>query len=604
MSDTTIKKLLMQRSTVYKDISPNVVRELAKISKDIDVESKKIVGMFDKFVAISRQSSASVTMDDVEAFAKEQAVLLNKARAGNVFAAKTDWEDMDISKNSISSIIKDGESLRTPVQAQPALGGASTVTKISPYLSRTPAELSERRSGRFESHNGTVQTALNGDMMFERHTDGEVDDLDAPKDGSRESLKALNSLPTSTYMMNTLLSRVQYLDDRIRTMEDAIDAQIHPKRTRSIASACQDLAVFCGRIVCDTEGGRLNPQSVMLEGSIATSRGARVRLDLQSCGDYRLFPGQIVAVVGKNPTGFCIVAQDIVSGLPFPEEPLDTTAEDSNSFDMVVAVGPFTPTDSLLYEPLKAVIEYCEREKPDTLLLVGPFVDQDHPSISDGMLDATFEDVFSLKVAEEIEKLQERTNIKVALQPSIRDVHHDVAFPQKPLEMPEDSKVESLPNPTTLKYNGTTMGCSSVDWLMSCTKEEISKTSGKKVDRLSALACHVVQQQSFYPMYPSSASVPLDVTKPDAFEDVGVPEILLTPSDLAPFAKQATLSDQRVDLDDENDPVKTVSSRTVICVNPGRVTKGATAGTFAHIYVNPKVSGAIEARCKVEIKKV
>lgn len=34
-----------------------------------------------------------------------------------------------------------------------------------------------------------------------------------------------------------------------------------------------------GRICCDSEG-RLNEQSVMLEGGIAVSGGARVRLDL------------------------------------------------------------------------------------------------------------------------------------------------------------------------------------------------------------------------------------------------------------------------------------------------------------------------------------
>ena len=41
----------------------------------------------------------------------------------------------------------------------------------------------------------------------------------------------------------------------------------------------QEPATFVGRICCDAEG-RLNDQSVMLEGGIADSGGARVRLDL------------------------------------------------------------------------------------------------------------------------------------------------------------------------------------------------------------------------------------------------------------------------------------------------------------------------------------
>ncbi len=614
-TDTKIKKLLMQRSTLYKGIEAPVLDEISKIARSLSLEPKKFVGLFDKFMTINRMNSTSVTMDDVTAFQNSPAVLAKRTNATSVFQTRTDWEEMDVAtvartspaarsaKENVSGAAAD---MKTPVAG---VGGKSAGTP-SPFLSRTPAELSEKRSGRFESHNGALQAAFNGGMVFDRAA-GAVGAADTEEAGNahdraQDSFNVFNEPASSTYMMNTLMSKVQYLDERIRAMELVIDAQIQPRKTRSIAAACQDLAVFCGRIVCDTEGGRLNPQSVMLEGSIATSRGARVRLDLQACGDYRLFPGQVVAVVGKNPTGFCIVAQEIVPCVPFPDAAVNDPSL-STPFDVVVAAGPFTPTDSLVYEPLKAIIEYCEREKPDALVLLGPFVDQDHPSISDGLLDATFEDVFALKVVDEVEKLQEKISIKVALMPSIRDVHHDVAFPQKPLELDDGCKTESLPNPATMKYKGTCIACSSVDWLMSCTKEEISKTTAKNVDRLSALAAHVVQQQSYYPMFPTSANVCLDVTRPESFDMVGLPEIVLTPSDLAPFAKQATVNDLRVNLDDEANPVKTTASHNIVCVNPGRATKGATAGTFAHVYVNAasgSIAQGIEGRCKVEIKKI
>ena len=624
-SETKIKKLLMQRSTLYKGISSDIISEISTLATDLQLEPKKIVGLFDKFMTINRMNSTSVTMEDVAAFQSSQAVQLKKSNASTVFAAKTSWEDMDVSSMAKTSTdirktaVGVAGDVKTPMATQPSTGAAGKASlSPSPLLSRTPAELSEKRSSRFESHNGTLQVAFNGSMTFERAgavegiegVEALTDKEDANNAGldnrSQESFNVLNEPAPSTYMMNTLMSKVQYLDERIRAMERVIDAQIQPRKTRSIAAACQDLAVFCGRIVCDTEGGRLNPQSVMLEGSIATSRGARVRLDLQGCGDYRLFPGQVVAIVGKNPTGFCIVAQEIISGMPFPDVAV-TDPTSSASFDMVVAAGPFTPTDSLVYEPLKSIIEYCEREKPDALLLLGPFVDQDHPSISDGMLDATFEDVFSLKVVDEIEKLQEKIPIKVAMMPSIRDVHHDVAFPQKGFELDDGCKSESLPNPATMKYRETCIACSSVDWLMSCTKEEISKTTNKNVDRLSALAAHVIQQQSYYPMFPTSANVCLDVTHPESFDLIGLPEILLTPSDLAPFAKQATINDLRVNLDDEASPVRVTASHNVVCINPGRATKGATAGTFAHVYVNgasSSIAQGIEGRCKVEVKRI
>lgn len=92
MTDVRLKKLLMQRSTVYKDISTDVVEELGKLAKDMRLETKKLVGLFDKFMTVSRQSNTSVCLEDVDAFAREQAVLLSKSKAKSVFA-KTEWDE-------------------------------------------------------------------------------------------------------------------------------------------------------------------------------------------------------------------------------------------------------------------------------------------------------------------------------------------------------------------------------------------------------------------------------------------------------------------------------------------------------------------------------
>ena len=87
-----MKKLLMQRSTSYKNVATDVIQELVKLSQDLHVDEKKIVGLFDKFMTISRQASSSVTMDDVEAFAMEQTVLLKRTKNSSVFA-KTEWDE-------------------------------------------------------------------------------------------------------------------------------------------------------------------------------------------------------------------------------------------------------------------------------------------------------------------------------------------------------------------------------------------------------------------------------------------------------------------------------------------------------------------------------
>ncbi|KAL7544301.1 hypothetical protein ACHAWF_007688 [Thalassiosira exigua] len=72
--------------------------------------------------------------------------------------------------------------------------------------------------------------------------------------------------------------------------------------------------------------GRLKRASVLLEGSRQHSLGARVKLDLRQLDEtmgandlgYSLFPGQIVAVEGTNPSGRTLRASRLLEGAPPP----------------------------------------------------------------------------------------------------------------------------------------------------------------------------------------------------------------------------------------------------------------------------------------------
>jgi len=41
----------------------------------------------------------------------------------------------------------------------------------------------------------------------------------------------------------------------------------------------------------------------------------------------------------------------------------------------MVAAGPFTTQDGLLYEPLKDLMDLVKRDQPHCLILMGPFLD-------------------------------------------------------------------------------------------------------------------------------------------------------------------------------------------------------------------------------------
>lgn len=66
---------------------------------------------------------------------------------------------------------------------------------------------------------------------------------------------------------------------------------------------------------------------------------------------------------------------------------------------IVVASGPYTFRGNLDYEPLKELLAFCTQQKPDVLLLMGPFVDVEHPLISSAQTDRLFEDIFQESVS-------------------------------------------------------------------------------------------------------------------------------------------------------------------------------------------------------------
>ena len=47
-----------------------------------------------------------------------------------------------------------------------------------------------------------------------------------------------------------------------------------------------------GRVCCDSNG-KLNAKSVLLEGSVDTSIGKNIPVDLSEIKQYSLFPGQV-----------------------------------------------------------------------------------------------------------------------------------------------------------------------------------------------------------------------------------------------------------------------------------------------------------------------
>ncbi|RZB73294.1 DNA polymerase alpha subunit B isoform D [Glycine soja] len=270
--------------------------------------------------------------------------------------------------------------------------------------------------------------------------------------------------PGCRFLYDRTEDRLNAIENRLRKHTRAFVASGLHEEPTDPTTASQRSIFAVGMICCDGEG-RLNEKSVMLQSSIEHSGGECVRLDLQRLSHYSIFPGQIVGIGGHNPSGHCFVATKLVDSIPTSVADEDSNPAKKQAVDkenqptdllckqrklsMIIAAGPFTTTDNLLFEPLIELLKHAKLRPPQLLVLLGPFVDSEHPDIKKGTVDTSFDEIFE----EILKKLEEYVDsaTRVLLVPSIRDANHDFVFPQPAFDI--KSQIVSLSNPGIFEAN-------------------------------------------------------------------------------------------------------------------------------------------------------
>ena len=149
--------------------------------------------------------------------------------------------------------------------------------------------------------------------------------------------------------------------------------------------------LICGKVCCEASDGRLNASSVLLEGS----NGVRVKLDLEAMKHepFSLFPGQVIAVQGSCPTGRVCVAKRVYDDVNTPRpstnagELIDMQfreRQDGRPLSIFSVSGPYTKDTDIEWRPLEALLHDIKTDKPDVVIMCGPFVDAHHPMVAAG----------------------------------------------------------------------------------------------------------------------------------------------------------------------------------------------------------------------------
>lgn len=166
----------------------------------------------------------------------------------------------------------------------------------------------------------------------------------------------------------------------------------------------------------------------------------------------------------------------------------------------------------------------------------------------------------------------------------------DVKFGEMGLR--DMKRVHCLSNPATFSVNEVVIGITSTDVLFHLSAQE-TNANLPPGSRLTRLAQHLLQQKSYYPLFP--APIPLDFRQDWSMPDHR-PDVLILPSRLkalaSPLLKDSTL-----------------------VINPGRLVKGLSGGSFAKMTIAPmprmedtardvRLLHQVVERCRVQVQKI
>jgi DNA polymerase alpha subunit B len=127
-------------------------------------------------------------------------------------------------------------------------------------------------------------------------------------------------------------------------------------------------------------------------------------------------------------------------------------------------------------------------------------------------------------------------------------------------------RVHCLSNPCTFQINELVFGVTSTDVLFHVSAEE-TNANLHPGSRLRRIAQHLIQQESYYPLFPPNKAVNLDLNHLEGWKMPCRPDVLIVPSKLTPFCAPVLES--------------------TIVVNPGHLAKGTTGGTYAILEIPP-----------------
>jgi len=337
---------------------------------------------------------------------------------------------------------------------------------------------------------------------------------------------------------------------------------------------------FLGRVV-PIYGERLADHNIKFECYLEGDKLEEYEIDIEKLDEFFFFPSQIVVLEGTYQSlTKKIICERIHYDTIVTQEPLSIPQTNTPSyFTMITASGPYSKIDQLNYTSLFDLLKIVKKEKPNLVILTGPFLDESNKLVQTGSItydNETFEfedffDELMIGIQDNVKPSQ------VIIIPSTTEVHHFYPLPQQPYNKKNTNVCRFMSNPCQIIVeNDVKIGLASADFLQDVMMNNYRKIKSPNFGEI--ILQKTLNQRNFYPIYPGQTMI--DPTNYEMMQMETIPDIFIYQSQIHP---------------------KITKVGNTLMINHGRISRGEMPGVYSKISVLLDPTIKITERTKAEL---
>lgn len=360
--------------------------------------------------------------------------------------------------------------------------------------------------------------------------------------------------PDERYLDQNLTRLSKIFEDEMKEARELLQTKLKLDSFDSYGIRSQESLILFGRIseeLSFSADGLSNSSKkvVILEGDNIFDNGKRIRLDFSSFNKaISLLPGQIIAVKGMCPSGKSLIVNELYKSIkPLVDVRTTTTKTFGGELKVMISSGPLTLKTNLNYENLEQIIKQCLKQKPDVFVLLGPLIDSQNSILSDQKMmmngvECTESKVLYFVFSRIFKLASSCPEMKILILPSVNDFTKEFCLPQPSFSLTEELATLIKPRNVYLFQNPSVFNVPNIERSIAVVSDDVvtdlsmkeyvvgkSKTNLTDEGKLIRIATHILENRSFYPMFPPM-TVSVDYTKQEALKLPVLPDILIVPS--------------------------------------------------------------------------